>query len=51
MVKKFECKYCGINELLEINDKEIACRSCGLLYLVHKSLRNDKVKYIPEEWD
>ena len=50
-MKKFECKYCGASELLEINDKEIVCRSFGLLYLVHKSLRNDKVKYIPEEWD
>lgn len=47
----FKCKYCGLSEKVEINEKEIVCKTCGLLYLVHKSLRNDKIKYIAEEWD
>lgn len=50
MANKFECKYCTDSLAIKINDKEVVCNSCGLVYLVHKSLRNDKVKFIPLEW-
>ena len=46
----FECKYCGVSEKVEINEKEVVCKNCGLVYLVHKSLKNDKIKYLSEEW-
>lgn len=50
MANKFKCKYCIDSEAVQINDKEVACCECGLVYLVHKSLKTDKVKFIPLEW-
>lgn len=46
----FECKYCNIR-LTEIDENEAVCRECGLLYKIHRSLRNNKVKYLPLEWE
>ena len=46
-----ECKYCGLAEFIQITDKEYACTKCGLVHLMHRSLRTDKVKYLPEEWN
>lgn len=44
------CKYCNIR-LTEINENEAVCGECGLLYKIHRSLRDDKVKYLPLEWE
>ena len=44
------CKYCDIT-LVEINENEAVCEECGLMYKIHRSLKNDKVKYIPLEWE
>ena len=46
-----ECKYCGLADFIKITDKEYVCTKCGLMYLKHRSLKTDKIKYIPEEWD
>lgn len=48
---KVECKYCGLVDFQQVDEKEYACSECGLLYLEHRSLRTDKIKYIPEEWN
>ena len=50
MGTRAECKYCGVTEFVQVNEREYACTGCGLLYIRHKSLRTDKVKYIAEEW-
>ncbi|MDU5263404.1 MAG: hypothetical protein E6176_13375 [Clostridium celatum] len=44
------CKYCNV-KLIEIDENEAVCESCGLLYKIHRSLRNDKVKYLALEWN
>lgn len=43
------CKYCD-TELVEIDENEAVCESCGLMYKIHRSLRTDKVKYLALEW-
>lgn len=45
-----KCKYCYI-ALVEINENEAVCESCGLLYKIHRSLRSDKIKYLALEWN
>lgn len=45
-----KCKYCNVR-LIEINVNEAVCESCGLLYKIHRSLRDDKIKYLPLEWN
>ncbi len=42
-----KCKYCD-TALVEIDENEAVC---GLMYKIHRSLKNDKVKYIPLEWE
>lgn len=44
------CKYCD-TALVEINENEAVCKECGLLYKIHRSLRNDKIKYLALEWN
>ena len=45
-----KCKYCD-TALVEINENEAVCESCGLVYLKHISLKNDKIKYLALEWN
>lgn len=44
------CKYCNI-KLTEINENEAVCEGCRLLYKIHRSLRNNKIKYLALEWE